>query len=478
MAKKIILTPGQQRAFLKLMDFMDSPNKKVFILKGYAGTGKTTLMKSLIEEFKKLNKRFYLLASTGRAAKILSNITGNSATTVHSLIYKYSNLNQDLEKLVAERERTGIDKSGQLLLNFSLSVLQQDDDPRKRIYIIDESSMISDKIDNNPTQALFGSGRLLKDLLNYDKQGKFIFVGDNCQLPPVNQSTSPALSIEYFAQYLQIQAEEAELTDIVRQSNENDIVVAAKKIRNLYYNCPTEKWGKFPLKNYNNIHIFPDEASLINDYRERIKKHGYNEATLICKSNKSCDTITSFLRPSLGLHSSGVQAGDLLLVTQNNLISGLMNGDLVTVEEVEKTKQVKANLTFVNVRVKELFTGRTYSQLLIEDVLQGMQTNLTATQQKELFIDFFIRMKRKGIRQGSDLFNSNMQKDVYLNALRAVYGFALTCHKSQGGEWNHVYLNMPRNITYNVKPAVYQWLYTAMTRAKTKLYLVDEFYIK
>ncbi|MDL2213256.1 DEAD/DEAH box helicase [Bacteroides sp. OttesenSCG-928-E20] len=477
MAKKFVFTQGQERAFLKMMSFVDAPNKRVFILKGYAGTGKTTLMKLLVEELRKLNKRFHLLASTGRAAKVLSNITDSEATTVHGLIYTFHDLNQDLEQLVSERERTGIDKSEQLLLNFKLNTVDRITDTSKCIYIIDEASMISDKVDNNATQAAFGSGRLLKDLLDYDTEGKFIFVGDICQLPPIIQNISPALSVDYFRKNHQMDAEEVELTDIVRQQSGNDIVMASKKIRDLYFKCPDIKWAQFPLKKYQHIHLFPDQMSLIRSYKERIKKNGYANATLICRSNKSCDVLTDMLRPSFGLHSSRLQKGDLLLITQNNLISGFMNGDLVTVEEIIEERIVRANLTFVQVKVKDLNSERVYSQLLIEDILNGAQTNLTASQQSELYIDFFLRMRKKGIKQRSELFKENMMNDVYLNALRAVYGYALTCHKAQGGEWDHVYLDIPRKIAFNPKQEVYQWLYTAMTRAKTELYLIDDFYI-
>lgn len=477
MAKTIELTGGQQRAFQKIIEFIDSPDKQVFVLKGYAGTGKTTLMKKLIEKFSRYNKRFHLLASTGRAAKILSNITESPASTVHSLIYVYDDLNQDLEKVVSEREKSGIDRSGQLLLSFSLSKVDQEEDPRQCIYIIDESSMISDKAEKGATQALFGSGRLLKDLLDYDPEGKFIFVGDACQLPPVDQDISPALSVSHFWEIFRMKADEIELTEIVRQKKDNGIVNASAKIRELYFRCPEVNWAKFPLKQAGQIHLISDQMTLIRRYIEKIKRDGFKSATLICCSNKLCDTLTDILRPSLGFHSSRLQKGDLLLVTQNNSISKLMNGDLVTVEEISNERVVRANLTFVKVKVKDLHSEKVYSQLLVEDIIYGRQTNLTPSQQKELYIDFYKRMKKEGIRQKSELFKIKMLSDDYLNALRAVYGYALTCHKAQGGEWSHVYLDIPRWMTKSPKRGLYQWLYTAMTRAKEELYLVDDFYI-
>ena len=230
------------------------------------------------------------------------------------------------------------------------------------------------------------------------------------------------------------------------------------------------------MKGYSIIHILDSETELINRYISTAKKHGYNKATLLCFSNKQCDMTTQILRPSFGHHTQQLEVGDLLLVTQNNLLSGLMNGDLVTVTEV-LTQERRAGLTFVKVSVKELFTGLVYSQFLIADVLYGMQTNLTQDQQKDLFMDFYYRMRDKGIKQKSSIFKEAMLNDPYLNALRAVFGYALTCHKAQGGEWDHVYLNIPKSVPALHKPYVYQWIYTAMTRARQELYIVDGFWL-
>ena len=229
--KKITLKDGQQRAFELLQDFIRNKDKKVFILKGYAGTGKTTMMKVLIEELKRRNLHFSLLASTGRAAKILSNTTGQQAATVHGTIYKYNDLNQNLEELIQQREAKGVDSSGQLLLNFELNPVSHTKRTEEWYYIVDEASMISDKEDATAVQASFGSGRLLKDL--YDSKGKFLFVGDACQLPPISQKVSPALSLQYFRDVFSILASEVELTEIVRQDKGNDIVLSSQKIRRL-----------------------------------------------------------------------------------------------------------------------------------------------------------------------------------------------------------------------------------------------------
>ena len=285
--KKIILKDGQQRAFELLQDFIRNKDKKVFILKGYAGTGKTTMMKVLIEELKRRNLHFSLLASTGRAAKILSNTTGQQAATVHGTIYKYNDLNQNLEELIQQREAKGVDSSGQLLLNFELNPVSHTNRTEEWYYIVDEASMISDKEDATAVQASFGSGRLLKDLLDYDSKGKFLFVGDACQLPPISQKVSPALSLQYFRDVFSILASEVELTEIVRQDKGNDIVLSSQKIRRLYANPQPWKWAKFPFRGCKNIHIVNSQVELIQLYIQRIKKKGLNNSTLLCYSNRN-----------------------------------------------------------------------------------------------------------------------------------------------------------------------------------------------
>ena len=283
--KKLVLTANQQQVMEDLVGFIRNKEAKVFILCGYAGTGKTTLMKVLIEELEKRNYSFSLLASTGRAAKILSNATKYAASTVHSLIYKFEDLNQDMDKLIAQREKTGVDKLGQLLLSFSLVPIEKYEEDA-RYYIVDESSMISDEIDKNATQANFGSGKLLADLLAFDPKGKFVFVGDVCQLPPVLQDFSPALSADYVKQYYTLPTQKVELTEIIRQGTGNDLVLSAQRMRDLYQNPPVCLWGKFPLRGYEHIRLYPSREELLNRYINKVKEKGYNEVTMITQSNK------------------------------------------------------------------------------------------------------------------------------------------------------------------------------------------------
>ena len=471
--KGLALSHDQKNAISLFKKFLDD-DTDAFILQGYAGTGKTTIVKEMISMLKNEECSYSLLASTGRAAKILSDATQNETYTIHSLIYQFKDFNQNLENLVTEYERTGVDSSGQLYLVFMLEPVN--DNKKTRFYFVDEASMVSDKEDKRIAQATFGSGKVLSDLFSYDPKGKFIFIGDSCQLPPISQTESPALSASYLQDVCGKKTIVASLTQIMRQKNDNDITVAAQKMRGLYLHPQVGKWAKFPLRGFRNIHLLTSQYELVQKYIERIKKYGYNDSTLICHTNKQCDVITKLVRPALGIMSPTIQEDDLLLITQNNGLTGLMNGDLAKVKSVS-VKERRAGLTFLFVSLEEITSKRSCSALMIADILNTSNINLTSAQQKQLFIDFSIRMKARKISQDSETYKIEMQKDPYLNALRAVYGYALTCHKAQGGEWNNVYLDLPRNISAQSKPYVYQWMYTAMTRAKKELYLVDDFYV-
>lgn len=483
---EIKLTTSQENVLNKILDFVNTSTDRVFILKGYAGTGKTTLMRFLILKLEESKRDYRLLASTGRAAKVLANLSNRngSTSTIHSMVYSFNGLSKEYD----EKEKPVVDKDGQLFLVFEPSKLDESEEP-VTVYIIDEASMVSDVITKNITQAKFGEGRLLKELLDYDTRpdSKFIFVGDPCQLPPIEEYYSPALMTDYFKEEFGMLAQEAQLTEIMRQKGASGIIDASKKIRGLYNQAPNDVnvygaqrlWGFLPFRQYHDIELHANLESMINDYVEKIKRDGLNSAVCICRSNNACSQLSANIRAKLGFAYGRVQNGDLLMVIQNNMPTGLMNGDMVTIEELGPKTQSRAGLTFREVTVKELFTQRTIKTLMIEEIVNLSRLNLDSAQQQALFIDFIMRMRDVGITQkDSRRFNHAMMHDPYLNALRCVYGYAITCHKSQGGEWEDVYVHVPRNITLNPTKETYQWVYTSMTRAKKTLHMVDEFYIK
>ncbi len=473
--QKLVLTPSQQRAFDQFKEFLED-DTKVFILKGYAGTGKTTLVKTFVEELRKRKETYKLLASTGRAAKIMRDRTGEDARTIHSTIYKFTDLNLDLDEVFKDvNEPPKMDNTGQLLLNFTFSAVENSD-YKRCFYIVDEASMIGDMNNPSPSQAIYGSGKLLTDLLHFDLKGKYIFVGDYFQLPPVQEKESPALSSNYIANELGYKCKQAEISEIMRQPGQSDIAISSLKIREMGAQCRLKQAIRdplLPLEGYGDIIMTQDTEDLVKRYIDDIRENGYDESTLVTRFNKECYDFSIYIRKAL--HKNNIiDIGDLLLVTQNNYISGLANGDMVTITQILSGHQ-QAGLTFQMVEVEELVTKQKYTQFLILNTLCGAGPNITPDQHKELLFDFFFRMKQQGIKQKSELFKEKMLSDPYLNALRANYGYAVTCNKAQGGEWERAYINIPKRYSLYTYKEDLQWLYTAVTRAKNKLFIVDEF---
>lgn len=468
------LRPQQQKAFSALCNFIESTSEKVFILKGYAGTGKTTLMSGIIKRLSEDKIPFALLASTGRAAKILSEKSQTTANTIHSHIYVFKELSEDLEKLSELQHNLEIDDKGQITLLFDLNPISSE---KEKIYIIDEASMVSDVIDNNTSFAKFGTGDLLGDILKYDTKGKFIFVGDPCQLPPINQVNSPALSAAHISSKYKFQTSEFEMTDIIRQSNTNGIIEASFKLRNLFHSNPSVKFASLPVKGHSNIIIENSHIGMLNKYIDKIKSNGFKHSTLICQTNKHCSDLNKVIRSSIFNNRERICVGDLLMVTQNNYLSNLVNGDHIIVSKIGNN-EFRSGLSFLQVEVEEISSKSKFNLLLIEDILYSTNTNLNSKQHKDLMIDYFKRMRANGIDQKNPTFKENMLKDPYLNALKTVYGYALTCHKAQGGEWDEVFLYLDNKIHGIKKPGIYQWTYTAVTRAKNNLHVVNDWFIK
>lgn len=473
--KAIILTPSQQKALDKLSTFIDSDRLNAFVLTGYAGTGKTTLMRVFSQKVMNKDCSVSFHASTGRAAKVLNNTVRKEVTTVHSLIYTFIGLSENIDHIIKDSGNTPvIESDGQLTLNFALAPPITGDNT---VFIVDEASMISDKPDTNSALAKFGTGCLLTDLFSFAPNGKFIFVGDSYQLPPVNDTTSPALDIMYLTHTKGMKISHAELNDIVRQADSNDIIKAADRIRTMCDTLPQHNWVKFPLLGFQHIIIHPDLENLIRNYAGNIKTGGYNSCIMISYSNSKCKQYSLLVRMLLGFPEHILALNDLLLVVQNNPC-GLMNGDFVTVRQIAN-KEVRAGLTFLYVNVEEITTKRSYSLLLIHELLFSRQANLTPEQHKALFVDFHIRTKKKhpGIKQKSKEYVDLMRYDPYVNALRATFGYVVTCHKAQGGEWNDVYLDISKLLSRTPPRQNYQWLYTAITRAKENLHIVNDFYL-
>ncbi len=500
--KKITLNAGQTSAMRKILAFLDNETCRVFVLRGYAGTGKTTLLKFLLSEMDNtLHLQYTLLSPTGRAAKVMRDVTGKDADTVHSMLFSYEGLNKDLgDEDPKDIHLDAIDRYGQLYIVFNSKVRKREGDnsPCPMIYIIDEASMIADTEEKVISQAKFGSGRLLSELLAYDTLpgSKYIFIGDPCQLPPVVNDDavdsagnhlanfSPALSLPYLKREFNIPVANAELTEVMRQENGSGLLEASQRIRELRYEAPISAedyahqtvWARLPLLGVDEIVFHDTYDEMEDEYVSRFRKHGAENTIFIARSNFKCNRHSLSIRSKLGITGSGAQPGDLLMITQNNKDLGIYNGDFAIVLEVGPDIIYHTGLHFVEVRLKDVNNKHEYRSLMIEDTLYNGLPNLDSRQQTALYADFHDRMKALGIRQKTSEYEDHMRLDPWLNALRCTYGYCVTCNKAQGGEWQHVYIDMPRNIMVNPLRQDYQWVYTALTRATSRVHLKSDYF--
>lgn len=469
MASKVNLNDEQKAAFKAIQKFVDHPAADTFVLKGYAGTGKTFLMQYLATWLKLHDYKFTLLASTGRAATVLRGKTGFDANTVHGELYRFSKVEGDEEDI---EEDAPIEKYGQMTLRFLLRPI----DEGKKVYIIDESSMLSSETAVDSDQVSFGSGRLLIDFFNAVGSNKVIFVGDPGQLPPVGQNFSPGLDMSWLASQKRIGIS-VTLEKIERNQPDNDILVLASMIRNMVPNQAI-RFPRLPARNLNNVKLYDSQPELFNSYLNKFKEVGANGTLAIARSNKMVSDINRAVRRDLfgGELDLPIQVGDILMVVQNNYAVPLTNGDFVEVTGLGETRS-QANLKFQSIRIKALLSGNEYEILLALDILNSWDNNFTKEQSRQLMIDFSRRMKRKGFKANSPGYKELMMKDSYLNCLKVKFGYAVTCHKAQGGEWDDVFLFLTAKMYGMPLDELFRWWYTAVTRAKNNLHLVKEWWV-
>ena len=461
------LTKQQNEVFKKIKAFMES-DASVFILRGYAGTGKTTMVK-VVADYITQSRDMYLMAPTGRAARVLSQKTKRMATTIHKAIYEGTCLVSKVTKDIAETE---------FKLFFPISESKQDG---KNVVIVDEASMLcSRKIKHELYK--FGSDNLMEDLLTFIRPGfggKVIFVGDPAQLPPVGESVSNALRAEYF-QKQGLKVMEAELTEVLRQKNDSIILKNAMMIRDLLK------------KDKRNSLVFEEKKDdvetisancFLEKYLDYRKKSDKNDSVVICFSNKSASRYNRAIRTDLYGKDVPVRENDVLMIIQNNYNLGRMNGEFVPVLSVgERTQQsapvyvqvggVKQRkiitLNFVQVTVTNGL-GNPCWCMLLEDLLNSDKPELSIDETRALYINFC--MRHPELRQGTQQFSLVLMQDAYYNAIRAKYGYAVTGHKCQGGEWGKVFVDYTGRTGLDNDSL--RWAYTATTRAQKTLYVAN-----
>lgn len=464
-------TPSQQLVFDQILDFLKSDTQRAFILKGYAGTGKTFMMQQLARYLSdaKPKRLFELVATTGRAAAVLRGKTGFESKTVHSALYAFNRVEGDSEDIADDAT---IDQFGQMVLRFDVRV--KSDEPT--VYIVDEASMLSSEVTDKGSFAQFGSGRLLIDLLENIPKGKFIFVGDPCQLPPVGQDFSPALE-KTWLEHQSVPAREAELAEILRTNHENDILIVAGLVRQMLEdeNIIIPKWPKIPALRRKNLTVCPTEDTLLMAYWDMV--HNQISSIAISLSNAQCHKINEKIRRlKFGIPHALLQIGDRLLVTQNNYVVPLTNGDFVEVLAIGERRH-RCNLTFTSIQIRNEITDTVHEVLFIEDLLHLRLTNITPENHRALMIEYSRECRQRGIKPNSQAYKDGMLKDPYLNALRATFGYAVTCHKAQGGEWENVFLFLHKGMYGMPQAELFRWWYTALTRAKERVYLHNDWWL-
>ena len=475
-SEPIELNETQAAALNAIKEFLDSADK-IFILNGAAGTGKTTLVNQLCKTLSQQKIRYELAATTGRAAKVLSAKANIQAKTLHSLLYVFDEISGN----AAEGQDPWTSDTGQLFLNFGVRNAEVDIHPN--VFIVDEASMISHLPAMEGHTARFGSGILLNDLLQYAGTSQIIFVGDACQLPPVaDESFSAALSTQYWQQR-NIKSRYFTLTQIVRQQQHNEILQVAGVFRKAIEQNSREKLIALPLPQNKNVFATLGQQKFLEAYHKAVKKNGITNTVVTCFGNKVVSTLNNLIRRQLH-NKAELQVGDMLLVVQNSYSTNLVNGAQVIVTEVQPYMP-RAGFNFLKVKVKSVFDNEEFETLLIADLLYNDVPHLTNDEVKRLLIDFDHRMKNLGIKRNSTAYKDKMRTDEYLNALRAKFGYAITIHKAQGGEWNVVFLFLDSTIYSQVysrsgadrhpdgADRFHRWFYTAITRAKEYLVVND-----
>lgn len=448
-------TKGQEELSGSLAEFVSEPDPDaVFILRGYAGTGKTTMLSSLVKALASLKFRSVLLAPTGRAAKVLGGYSGQNAYTIHKCIY---------------RQQTASDGMGRFMLNKNLY--------KDTFFIIDEASMISN---TSAEFSVFGSGRLLEDLIEFVYTGsncRLILVGDTAQLPPVGLDVSPALSKNELELYDR-RIYDFELTDVIRQDLNSGILYNATLIRELI-NSGDYFAGFFHLE----LESFDDirrlgGGDLIEEISTCYDRFGIFETIVITRSNKRANKFNEGIRSTILYKEAEISKGDLLMVVKNNYfwidenekIDFIANGDIAEIVGISKFEELYG-FRFANVSLKLVdYPDIEIDCKILLDALNIESAALSPEQNRKLFEavaeDYMdIRNKKKRWEK--------IRENPYFNALQVKFAYAVTCHKAQGGQWKAVFVDQGYLTEDMLNIEFLRWLYTAFTRPTERLYLVN-----
>ena len=446
-------TAEQEHALSVFCQFMlDRDDRVAMILRGSAGTGKTTLAGAIVRAMAALKQKMVLLAPTGRAAKVFSHHAGHAAYTIHRRIY---------------RQRTAGDLSA-----FNLNVNLQ----RDTLYIVDEASMVSNGNGHEPTA--FGSGCLLDDLMQYvysaDQNCRLLLIGDPAQLPPVGEEASPALMATVLRGY-GMKVYEADLSEVLRQAQASGILYNATMIRNMVTTLP-----RIRLHGFADICTVPGDE-LIEALATSYSRAGQDDTIVITRSNKRANIYNQGIRNTVLDREEELCRGDQLMIVKNNYnlppseetkkpLTFLANGDIATVQRVRNIHELYGfRFAEVTLQFPDYDDYELTSTILL-DTLTSESPSLTREQQQQLYDRVMedyadIPLKQDRLKK--------LKQDRYYNALQVKFAYAVTCHKAQGGQWSHVYVDQGYMTDDMLTSDYIHWLYTAFTRATDRLFLVN-----
>ncbi len=454
-------TVKQDSALHMVSKFLLSQNyEELFLLKGYAGTGKTSIVGTLVKNSLKIDKNLVLLAPTGRAAKVISNYSNKEAFTIHKKIY-----------YPKSKKGGGI--------SFSL----QKNKHKNTIFIVDESSMIPD---TSPDSILFDKGSLLSDLIQYVYSGhqcKLILIGDTAQLPPIKLDISPALDKSTLENYFNKKVVTIELDEVVRQEKGSGILWNASIIRQSLEDEFYDTF-KFEKENFPDIIRPYDGQELMSALEDSYLNSGDEESVFIVRSNKRAFLYNQNIRSRILYKEEELSVGDHLMVVKNNYFwlettseaGFIANGDIIEILEIYSIKELYGfKFATVNVKMIDYPRMAAFETVLILDTLSSEIASLSFEDSNKLYQEVLKDYEHETSKYKKFL---SVKKNIYFNALQVKFSYAITCHKSQGGQWDTVFVEQPY-LPNGIDKDYLRWLYTAITRAKKKLYLIgfkDDFF--
>ena len=446
-------TDGQAIVMYHLSAFLLSQKENpTYILKGYAGTGKTTLVKTLVKTLPYIGMRYVLMAPTGRAAKVLNSYTGQNASTIHRRIYQ-----------------------AKTFPDGSIRITRAENKFKNTLFIVDEASMIGE-------QKEFGGSSLLDDLLGYVFSGescRLLLIGDTAQLPPVGSNESPALDCEYLRSQFPITAATYELTEVKRQALESGILYNATDVRqllnqNLYeYSLPL-----FHLQGFDDIQKIEPETfeEMLHNAFAHISD---NEAVIICKSNKRANMFNQAIRGRILNIEGEIATGDKLMVVKNNYywtegnpdINFIANGDMAEIRKIKHFDEIYGfRFADVELSFTDYPAAPNLEAKILLDTLYSNSPSLTEEENRKLFAA--IEEDYMDIPNRRERYKE-MKKNPWFNALQVKFAYALTCHKTQGGQWNSVFIDSSLNQKETLDVEDLRWIYTALTRAQERVCFVN-----